>query len=321
MNISLSMIIIFLMISGIELYLRIHYSGLLAQILTGKMTGYPNAVESLGKLSQGYPLTPNTTVVYTGYLTFLQPSTITTNSQGFRDVEHNKGKPANTVRILSLGDSVAFGEGVNLEDTYAKVLERKLNNHSTKKYEVLNFGRFAYGTMDELELLEKKGLDYSPDIVILMMVYNDFQNVGTVQNDNLLLESVRRDTANSSLRLSQWLDRKLTILEYRKSENMYNETDKYNLVKLPLEGIINLCLQHDIHLMVLQYHGHQPYMDDISNFLATQGIRTIDLQKSKLVTDYRNGEIMLPDGHPTPLGHQIIADILFENLIEEKILK
>ena len=53
---------------------------------------------------------------------------ITTNSHGFRDEpEFDPTPPAGEFRILSMGDSIAFGLTLDSSDTYAKVLERHLN--------------------------------------------------------------------------------------------------------------------------------------------------------------------------------------------------
>ena len=50
---------------------------------------------------------------------------ITTNSHGFRDeLEFDPTPPAGEFRILSMGDSIAFGLTLDSSDTYAKVLER-----------------------------------------------------------------------------------------------------------------------------------------------------------------------------------------------------
>ena len=68
---------------------------------------------------------------------------LSTNSLGFRDYEYLINKSQDTKRILVLGDSVTLGWGVNLSNTYSKVLERMLNNQSQSinekiKYEIIN---------------------------------------------------------------------------------------------------------------------------------------------------------------------------------------
>ena len=57
-------------------------------------------------------------------------SFIKINSMGLRDYEHKNGKDPLTFRILVLGDSFTFGLGVNLEESYPKVLETMLNKNN-----------------------------------------------------------------------------------------------------------------------------------------------------------------------------------------------
>ncbi len=51
----------------------------------------------------------------------------THNSVGWRDREHDLEKPNGTVRILGLGDSYLWGQGVHLEDTLLARLEDRLD--------------------------------------------------------------------------------------------------------------------------------------------------------------------------------------------------
>ena len=99
------------------------------------------------------------------------------NSDGLRDREHSKAKPADTVRIAVLGDSFSEAMHVPMEQTFWSLLERRLpecNAFPGKKVEVLNFGVSGYGTAQELMTLRQKVWDYSPDVVMLAFTtYND----------------------------------------------------------------------------------------------------------------------------------------------------
>ena len=99
------------------------------------------------------------------------------NSEGLRDREHRKPKPANTLRLAILGDSYAEALQVSMEETFWAVLESELVKCpylSGRKVEVINFGVSGYGTAQELMTLRHKVWDYSPDIVILaFMTGND----------------------------------------------------------------------------------------------------------------------------------------------------
>jgi len=97
-------------------------------------------------------------------------SYVRVNSDGLRDREHAKIKPADTVRIAVLGDSFTEAMHVPMEQTFWSLLERKLqdcNAFPGKKVEVINFGTSGYGTGQELMMLRQKVWDYSPDLVVL----------------------------------------------------------------------------------------------------------------------------------------------------------
>lgn len=97
-----------------------------------------------------------------------------TNSHGQRDVERTVATPPGVRRILLLGDSVVEGVGIEaLSDTMPLQLQQAYANGRT---EVLNFGVSGYCTLAEVELLEVKGLRFSPDVVVLVFVENDFEN-------------------------------------------------------------------------------------------------------------------------------------------------
>jgi hypothetical protein len=95
---------------------------------------------------------------------------VSINSDGLRDREHTKTKPANTIRIAVLGDSYAEALQVPVEKTFWSIMEKELNKcqqFSGKDVEVINFGVSGHGTTQELLTLRHRVWDYSPDIVVL----------------------------------------------------------------------------------------------------------------------------------------------------------
>lgn len=97
-------------------------------------------------------------------------SYIQINSEGFRDREHTKAKPENTLRIALLGDSFVAAYEVPLEEGFAAVIEGELSGCkalSGQKVEVIKFGTRGYGTDQELITLREKVWAYSPDLVTL----------------------------------------------------------------------------------------------------------------------------------------------------------
>ncbi|MCA8966512.1 MAG: SGNH/GDSL hydrolase family protein [Planctomycetes bacterium] len=98
-----------------------------------------------------------------------------TNSLGYRGPEIAKSKPAGTFRILVLGDSVAYGTGVDEEVTFLRRWEVELNASGRGRFEVVNTGHPMYDTTQELAILRDEGLALEPDLVLLVYVVNDIE--------------------------------------------------------------------------------------------------------------------------------------------------
>ena len=93
------------------------------------------------------------------------------NSTGLRDDDIPYQKPDGEFRILFLGDSQLFGEGVQAEDTFAKMLEADFQNVQT-----INAAVIGYGTDQQALFLEKEGVQYAPDLIIVTLNTYDFQD-------------------------------------------------------------------------------------------------------------------------------------------------
>lgn len=96
-----------------------------------------------------------------------------TNAHGLRDHERDTDKASDVRRVILLGDSVVEGYGLPQSQTISSRLQELCQQDDV---EVLNFGISAYCTRAEIELLEKKGLRFQPDEVVLVFVENDFDN-------------------------------------------------------------------------------------------------------------------------------------------------
>lgn len=99
------------------------------------------------------------------------------NQSGFRGHDYTLEKPDDTYRIMVLGDSTTVGIGVpELDNIFTQRLEDLLNakGDDPRHFEVLNMGVGGYHTMQEAETLRTKGLDYNPDLVLMVFCVNDF---------------------------------------------------------------------------------------------------------------------------------------------------
>jgi len=99
-------------------------------------------------------------------------TTMQINSKGLRDREFVYAKSSDTYRIGIFGDSFTFGEGVQDNETYAKELEKLLQEAPRsfvggRKIEVLNMGLGKSGTSHQLAFYRKEGHKYDLDLIII----------------------------------------------------------------------------------------------------------------------------------------------------------
>jgi lysophospholipase L1-like esterase len=141
------------------------------------------------------------------------------NAKGLRDQDYSYKKTPGIFRILLLGDSFVEGYGVEAEQIFGEVLEKKLNTNLRKysQIQVINAGTGGYSTAQELLFFQKEGRKYQPDLVILSFYVDDtynnaHQSSGIFGNpffslsDNkikLHLPSLKKDTSASNRYLTQ----------------------------------------------------------------------------------------------------------------------
>lgn len=152
---------------------------------------------------------------------FVWEAAVSVNALGFRDGEYERDKPAGVRRILGFGDSVTFGIGLPIEDTWPKQLER-LARATDPNIEVLNLGITGYDSLQEIELVEVCGLPLSPDEVVVAHHLND---LGRVSPASRLVERITaRESAWKRLRAVQFVTSRLdTIAMRRLEQNSFRE--------------------------------------------------------------------------------------------------
>lgn len=121
---------------------------------------------------RGYEMVPDR-----DHFTYENP--VHVNRLGLRGPDLGKKAPGE-LRILCLGDSTTYGQGVADEDTIPACLEAELARlvpSGSHRVRVVNGGVRGYGTKQELALLEEVGPAIEPDLVLLLWYPNDLERV------------------------------------------------------------------------------------------------------------------------------------------------
>lgn len=115
----------------------------------------------------GWKLRPNLAITRQGRFGAHE----TTNALGFRGPLRPFAKPAETRRVVVLGDSHAEGYTVNDNETFYVHLERELNRRMSA--EVISLGVAGFSTDQEYLSYLVYGRRFEPDVVLLVFCDND----------------------------------------------------------------------------------------------------------------------------------------------------
>src|SRR5262245_45976076 len=154
----------------LALLLALGASALVAELLVRASVGAPLA-ERLPLLTvranprRGWEMVPGEHYTY--------QHCVHVNSLGLRGPELG-ARGAGEERVLFLGDSLTYGQGVADDETVPAALARALAERDGRhRWTVVNAGLRAYGTEQEVALLEELGARIQPDVVVLGWYWND----------------------------------------------------------------------------------------------------------------------------------------------------
>jgi hypothetical protein len=243
---------------------------------------------------------------------------VTINSDGFRDRDFLIKKEPDTVRIVAVGDSLTFGWGVELNESWPKILENILNsNTNSKKFEILNLGLPTSNMEDKVDFFLLKGLKYNPDIVIFE--YNGYQdsfnytrvrelNRKYKSNITLLSQLIPDYKKLSEDVLEIELNKKLLDIELKNSRYGNFMATFENSIKKPLLKVRNST---NATMVVAIFIGD---LSDESSLheMEEYGVYLINVRK--YISHFNQSELVLRsiDFHPTPKAYVLIAEFIYE---------
>tara|TARA_B110000503_G_scaffold43274_1_gene70784 strand:+ start:23793 stop:24797 length:1005 start_codon:yes stop_codon:yes gene_type:complete len=262
------------------------------------------------------------------------PSDPNINSLGLRGKETTIDKPADVYRIALLGDSFTYGFSVALSDIFATRLETRLNEKSQdKRYEILNFGRRGYGTVQEAELYRTFIRQFDPDEVLLSYVLNDVTDyaflVELIQAD-VWFKTTTKQLSQKSL-FATWI-----YLSYHRALQSQTSDELWKLmytksaprflkVQQALAELSDMTQQDGVKLRAVIFPelganaGSYPYTAEHNLVKATlleNGIDTRDLLADyEQYKDWTQLIVSTKDQHPNSKGHAIATTAIYEFLV------
>ena len=260
------------------------------------------------------------------------------NKHGYRDYEYNLKKPDGIFRILVLGDSQTFGQGINeLKDTWVKKLESQLQKKANNtRIEVLNISRPGWNSDTLLYELFKNGFKFNPDLVILAYGLNDIPfpaSFNCNSSDRKITPNIKIFQSSKlasfiikiiDLRINQLLEKVGEKLTYFDCLNQAYDSMGWEMNKFYID-IMGLALSiKKIHFMITvipiihQLDNNYPLISahkKLKEFSYLRRIEFLDLYEKafkNMNTSYLR--ISKTDRHLNERASVIVANTLFKRL-------
>jgi hypothetical protein len=109
-----------------------------------------------------------------GYFSRRWTASVEENHLGYRERTFTPHAPDGTFRIVVIGDSLTYGQGVHVADRFTNRLERLLDEQGPDR-DVLNFGRPGAETVDQVQMLAHAVEAARPHFVLHQWFVNDVE--------------------------------------------------------------------------------------------------------------------------------------------------
>ena len=206
--------------------------------------------------------------------------------------------------ITVVGDSHAMGWGVNDNQTFSYLLEKKI------KKPVFNLSVSGYGTVRELLRLEKSGLLSNSDTIIIQYCYNDFgENVGFKKENKI--ETRRKfemvisgKTTNLFTKLRKSIRYATTIpIDILTKKNKSMDFDHHK--EVIFETLEKFPALHEKKIILFYANGFDMFFYNFPNGRSSKMKNLYFLDVNLQEKDF-----FQVDGHLNEYGHRKITDSL-----------
>lgn len=258
------------------------------------------------------------------------------NSRRMRGPETPTTKPANSFRVVVLGDSFTFGEGVREDDAYPIVLGRLLQTRlGGRAVEPINAGVQAYGTVDEAVFFEAHALALQPDLVLVGFVLNDATDARvTISQHEDRMRAAPLSWLGRMSRIEEIVELRSVQArvqdEYFRTTRASFESERWSLCVQALRYLHELGRERGFRFGVIVWpllyglDGAYPF-EDLHRKVLDE-CRRADIPALDLLPTFRGRAadslwVHPTDQHPNEIAHRLAAEAIAHWIDEARLLQ
>ncbi len=234
------------------------------------------------------------------------------NSDGLNE-SHNYATTTapRTFRIVTLGDSWTFGKFVKTEDNFSERLEvalhAKLACPTYDSFEVINLGVPGLDMAYAVERFRIRGQKYHPALLIWLMLQGDYDEINE-EIFPVVEAKFPPGTPINSDRIGNGSVSDAISKAIKDSHNRRTPEEYQAMQERTLRSIQNL---EDREILLLTANGDAGLKPDFKQILEKFDEDAQNVQWHESPVQFREANTF-PDGHPNALGHEELAQDLFE---------
>jgi hypothetical protein len=292
------------------------FNSQLWEVYTKRPADWPTIMETDVARETGdnliFELVPSTTIRFQG-------AELSTNRWGMRDRDYEQLPAPDTYRIALTGPSFVMGSGVADDEVFESLLEDRLNREHGgslyARYEILNFAVPGYSALQELIVLEQKGLSFQPDALFFIAHQREEEAVVMYMADRISVEAELPYEDLMDLARQAGPEPGATKVEIeRRLQPLGAE-----LLSWTYRRIVETSREHGIlpvwiFVPTLESPLQEETVQQLARLAEASGFVVLDLSDAYDQQDLESLVVAYWDRHPNAEGHRLLADRLYQAL-------
>lgn len=214
------------------------------------------------------------------------------NSLGWRSKERSLKKSANTFRIAVLGDSYVEAMQVEIDRTFLVLAENEINEETSKKFELWNFGLSGFTQTEEFLILQNELKKYAVDMVILFFFPgNDIDDIArktayyknsrpffTIsKNQELILDTSFSTTLEFKVKCFMNIFKKhsalISLIAERYNVFRQMRSEQRNKIETKITGYLSLFTSHPDRIYLENYKLNKRLIQAMAEYCRGEKIK------------------------------------------------